>query len=175
MPGVKLIHQNSSNNSKPKYIMGHSCQSLSILAGVSKSIFAIPLATFIHEGTKLSNRDQKTLIDKSLSMLDILPSKAFYLVVDAYYATQNILKGVKSIGGHVIVRVKKTAIAYKPPCNEEGRKRRDRPKEYGEKVLLKDYFSDETAFQGINSPVYGEKTEKVLVRTLKVLERFYLY
>lgn len=31
MPGVKKLHQESQNNSKPEYIMGHSFQAISLL------------------------------------------------------------------------------------------------------------------------------------------------
>ena len=33
MPGVKLLHQESDSNTKPEYIMGHSCQAVAILVG----------------------------------------------------------------------------------------------------------------------------------------------
>src|SRR3990167_3145027 len=43
MPGVKLLHQESENNTKPEYIMGHSCQAVSLVVQAAKSFFAVPL------------------------------------------------------------------------------------------------------------------------------------
>ena len=42
MPAVKLLHQESDSNTKPKYIMGHSCQVVAILAGALKRSFGDP-------------------------------------------------------------------------------------------------------------------------------------
>lgn len=56
MPGVKLLHQESESNTKPRDIMGHSCQAVALLVGALKSVFAVPLASRIHEGVIFSNR-----------------------------------------------------------------------------------------------------------------------
>ena len=50
MPAVKRLHQSSESNTKAPYIMGHSCQAVSILAGALQSVVAIPLAARIHPG-----------------------------------------------------------------------------------------------------------------------------
>ena len=55
MPGVKCLHQESDNNSKPAWIMGHSCQAVSLLVKATNSVFATPLDIKIHEGTVFSN------------------------------------------------------------------------------------------------------------------------
>jgi hypothetical protein len=68
MPGVKSLHQESTNNSKAEFIMGHSYQILSLLVGVKK-FFAVPLVGEIHEGVVKSNRDKRTLYDKFIQML----------------------------------------------------------------------------------------------------------
>ena len=61
MRAVKLLHQESDSNTKPQYIMGHSLQAVSVLVQVAESVFAVPLATRIHEGLVQSNRDTRTL------------------------------------------------------------------------------------------------------------------
>ncbi len=50
MPAVKLLHQESDSNTKPDFIMGHSFQAVAVLVGAAKSVFAVPLASRIHEG-----------------------------------------------------------------------------------------------------------------------------
>ncbi len=72
MPGVKLLHQESDANTKPEFIMGHSFQAVAILVSAAKSTFAVPLASRIHEGVVLSNRDKRTLLDKMVLLLDSL-------------------------------------------------------------------------------------------------------
>ena len=43
MPAVKLLYQESEGNTKPRYIMGHSVQVVSMLVAAG-SFFAVPLA-----------------------------------------------------------------------------------------------------------------------------------
>ena len=72
MPAVKLLHQSGESNTKPAFIMGHSCQALAFLARAGRSHHAVPLCARIHEGLVFSNRDQRTLLDKLLLLLAAL-------------------------------------------------------------------------------------------------------
>ena len=70
MPAVKLLHQESQNNTKPEYIMGHSFQALSLLVhAAGGTVAAVPLTSCIHEGVVFSNRDSKTLLGKLVALL----------------------------------------------------------------------------------------------------------
>ena len=95
MPAVKSLHQASDANTKPEYIMGHSCQALALLVKVGKSFQAIPLTARIHEGLVFSNRDRRTLLDKLLLLLVALQlPEPVLLVADAYYACGKIIRGL---------------------------------------------------------------------------------
>ena len=72
MPAVKLLHQQAE--SKPQYIMGHSIQAINLLVAAGSSFFAVPLGLRIHEGLVWSNRDARTLLDKSSPCSARLPS-----------------------------------------------------------------------------------------------------
>src|SRR5664279_5370386 len=53
---------------------------LAMLTRALSSVFALPLACRIHEGTVFSNRDHRTLLDKMILLLDSLDLKEpFYL------------------------------------------------------------------------------------------------
>ena len=158
MPAVKSLHQESTDNNKAEYIMGHSCQAIGMLVSAGKSFFSVPLITRIHEGLVFSNRSQKTLLDKMLALIDELNiSKPFYLVADAYYANQKMLKGLLEKNQHLVSRLKSNAVAYLLPPASVGKPRRGRPKKYGKKVKLKNIFKKESEFLIVESPVYGEK------------------
>jgi len=89
MPAVKKLHQESESNSKPTFIMGHSCQAVAILAQGLQSVVAIPLVARIHEGVVFSNRDKRTLLDKMIALLTELQlNVGYYVVGDAYYASR---------------------------------------------------------------------------------------
>ena len=91
MPGVKCMHQESDSNTKPEYIMGHSCQAVSLVVGAGSSAFAVPLISRIHEGVVFSNRDKRKLPKKMALMVRILDIiDPFYFVADSYYACQSI-------------------------------------------------------------------------------------
>lgn len=171
MPAVKRLHQQSGGNSKPPYIMGHSCQAVSILAQGLKSVVAIPLAARIHEGLVFSNRDKRTQLDKMIGLLDALAlNSPFYFVADAYYASRKIALPLLAAGNHLVTRVRSNAVAYFPAPRPE-RKKRGRPKVYGAKIALKSLFDAPEAMRPIDSPVYGERGVQLHIRTLDLLWR----
>jgi hypothetical protein len=60
-----------------------------------------------------SNRDRRTLIDKMLSLLDIVAEQdPFYSVGDAYYAAGKIANGLHEQNNYLCTRVKSNAVAY---------------------------------------------------------------
>ena len=140
MPAVKSLHQESESNSKPEYIMGHSCQALSLLMTSAAYFFAVPMICRIHEGIIESNRCKKTQMDKMIFMLNSLQiAVPFYLVADAYYANKKMVLGLLREGQHLVTRVKKNAVAYFPaPISLKIGP--GRPKSYGKKIQLRDVF-----------------------------------
>ena len=157
MPGVKLLHQQSECNNKPEYIMGHSLQAVGVLVRVANSVLAVPLAIRIQEGLVWSNRDCRTLLDKMLTLLNIVAvPDPFYFVGDAYYAAGKIAIGLLKNNNHLITRVKSNAIAYEPYV-AQGPKKRGRPRLYGPKIALRTLLTDPVGMQQAPSPVYGEQ------------------
>jgi len=171
MPGVKRLHQQSQSNTKPEFILGHSCQAVGILAQGLRSVVAIPLAARIHEGVVFSNRDQRTLLDKMIQLLGSLAVHApCYFVADAYYASRKIALPLLRLGHHLVTRVRNNAVGYFPAPVPQRRKR-GRPKQYGEKYPLKRLFDQPEAMQTLESPVYGESGVQLGVWTLDLLWR----
>ena len=171
MPAVKRLHQSSESNSKAPYIMGHSCQAVSLLAQGLKSVVAIPLAARIHEGLVFSNRDKRTQLDKMIALIDELAINApFYFVADAYYASRKIALPLLAAGNHLVTRVRSNAVAYFPAPTPKRRKR-GRPKVYGTKMALKSLFGELKAMHSIDSPVYGERGIQLRISSLDLLWR----
>jgi hypothetical protein len=92
MPAVKSLHQESNNNSKAEYIMGHSCQTISVLVKAGISFFAVPLVSRIHEGLVFSNRDRRTLFDKILIIFGMVvdSNTLFYFIAVSAQTTPSI-------------------------------------------------------------------------------------
>jgi hypothetical protein len=169
MPAVKLLHQESDSNTKPEYIMGHSFQAVAVLLSAAKSVLAVPLASRIHEGVVLSNRDQRTLLDKMVRLLASLSiDQLFYFVADAYYASRKVIRGLVNQGNHLIVRARINAVAYHAAPAPVVRTR-GRPRRYGNKVALRSLFADPAAMCSAPSPVYGERNVTLRLRSLDLL------
>jgi hypothetical protein len=172
MPAVKLLHQESQNNTKPQYIMGHSFQAISLLVHCAAGqVAAVPLTSCIHEGLVFSNRDSKTLLDKLVALLlsiTLICNKAVVLVADAYYASGKVITPLLNNGHHLVTRAKTNAVAYLPPPKIAS-PGKGRPRIYGEKVRLKDMATDDSAFTSAPSPVYGERDVMFRFRVLDLL------
>jgi hypothetical protein len=174
MPGVKKLHQQSESNTKPEYIFGHSCQAVAVLTQALSSVFALPLACRIHEGTVFSNRDRRTLLDKMILLLDSLGLKEpFYFVADAYYATGNIVRGLLAQGNHLVTRVKSNSVAFFPatPPSPNRPRPKGRPAKYGKKIKVASLLKETDQLQDAPSPVYGEQGVTLRFRATDLLWR----
>lgn len=174
MPGVKCLHQESADNSKPPYIMGHSFQAIGLLVqGLANVFAAVPLVSRIHEGLVFSNRDSRTLLDKLAKMFlevaEIIQRPAI-LVADAYYASRKIIGPLLAAGHHLIAKAKINTVAFLQAANVE-RRGRGRPKLYGDKLRLRDLFDESADFTLAPSPVYGEKDVTLTYRSIDLLWR----
>ena len=177
MPAVKTIHQESDSNTKPEYITGHSCLSVSLMAMRNGEAVAVPVGTEIAEGVKFSNNDRRTVFDRTLSFLDRIDvGRAFLVLADAYYGCWKMARGCLGRGAHLLTRVKSNAVAYLPP--ETVRGRRGRRPTYGKKVRLRDTFKEVDGWAEADVEIYGErcrakyKTKDLLWRPAGRLVRF---
>lgn len=162
MPGVKALHQESNNNSKPPWVMAHSFQVLALLVGDPKgTTFATPLTSRIHEGVKLTNRDKRTLQEKFCIMThDTWPTLPAYLVADSYYSCGYMARFlVEDLDIHLVTRADTSAVAYRIP-ETDAKKRRGRKRKYGVKVKLKEGFTTRR-MTDIPSPVYRDERTKL--------------
>lgn len=174
MPGVKKLHQESQDNSKPEYIMGHSFQALSLLvSGPAQCFVAVPLIARIHEGLLWSRNGKRTLLDKMARLfLEVAAhiEQPLILVADAYYASKKIILPLLKKGHHLVTRLRVTAVAYEPAPQPQKRKP-GRPRLYGAKVRLRDLAKDTAAFITAASPVYGETEVELAYRCIDLLWR----
>lgn len=174
MPAVKSLHQESANNSKPPYIMGHSFQAIAMLThGVGEQMFAVPVISRICEGLVWHSGKKKTLLDKlAVMFLEVMQHIQMkgVLVADAYYASRKIILPLLDNGHQLISRARMNSVAYYP-AEEKPVKRKGRPKIYGKKVKLRNLFKAKHLFSSAQSPVYGEKNIIIQYRVVELLWR----
>lgn len=171
MPGVKSLHQESGSNSKAEFIMGHSLQAVALLVRGAATAFALPVAGRLHEGVVWSNRDQRSLLDKLGALLLALPwPEPVTVVADAYYAAGKFARLLLQADHHLVTRVRSNAVAFFPVAPAQS-KRRGRPKKYGRKTHLRDWFRLKGRFTQAPSPVYGEERVQLLYYSRDLLWR----
>ena len=174
MPAVKALHQESEDNSKPSFIMGHSFQAVGLLAeGRQGRLFCVPLASRIHEGVVWSNRWRRSLLDKLVTLflsITEFTGRSAILLADAYYASRKVVLPLLKSGHHLVTRVRTTTVAYRPAPRPKKRKR-GRPRIYGKKVPLKDLWKRQADFSSAPSPVYGESLIKIRYLSVDLLWR----
>jgi hypothetical protein len=155
MPAVKTLSQNSET--KPKFIVGHSCQALALVAKAATSFLAVPLACRIHDGIKQHSSDHKSMFDKLIQLLNSMAvSRLMYMVADSYYAAAKVIKPLLKNGQHLITSIRLSAVAYAlaaPPAYT----RRGRNPKYGNRIKLGRLFKRSRTFVEAASPIYGEK------------------
>jgi len=180
MPAVKSLHQESRCNAKASFIMGHSLQAVALLVQVAGICLAVPVTARIHEGVVWSAADRRTLLDKlSALLLGLQWSSPLLVVADAYYAAGKFAQSLLANGHHLVTRVRSNAAAYFPPSPRRSQKGRGRPRRYGYKTGLRDWFRFRQQFLRAPSPVYGESgitlryySQDLLWRPLGQLVRF---
>jgi hypothetical protein len=174
MPAVKKLHQESSNNSKPEFIMGHSLQAISLLVHApGGQAVAVPLTSRVHEGVVFSNRDARSLLDKLVALLLSIArgwGRQVLLVADAYYASAKVILPLLKAQHHLLTRAKSNVVAYMP-APKTATRTRGRPRIYGQKVRLRELALDEHEFTSAPSPVYGDTGVLVRYRTLDLMWR----
>lgn len=109
-------------------------------------------------------------------------------LLDAYFskaaAFETAKKAKAMIGSHekhivIVTRGKSNMVAYERPTPARQKSAADQ-KKYGDKVILKDLFSDDTRFTGTTLRLYGQETKvrylcvDLLWKPVKKLLRFIL-
>jgi hypothetical protein len=172
MPAVKCLHQESENNTKSEYIMGHSFQSIGLLVtAITGQVASIPILSRICEGLRTNTaRSRSQLVRLAEMFLSIarIAGRQAILVADAYYATRSVIVPLREAGHHLISRVRWNAVGYEPAAPSKNPKR-GRPRKYGEKHRLQDFFKSWRNAVEAKSPVYGEETIKIEYRTVDLL------
>ncbi len=153
MPGVKRLHQESQDVSKPEWIRGHYLGALALLLGAGEALFAVPIAVQLQDG--LAGVTALTLVDKMAELCAQLMPKGSYAVLDAYFAAANVLKVFRRHDLHLISRVRSTTVGQ-APFSPLPNRRRGRPRKWGSAVKLKPLFQQVSTFPSQTLPLYGQ-------------------
>lgn len=160
MPGVKGLHQESSDVRKPEWIRGHYFSALGLLMGRGTALFAVPIVFKLHDGIDgaESELQELTLVDKMAHLCISYMSAGSYALLDAYYASANVLQLLRAHGLHLISRVRISTVARAAFSPLPGKSGRGRPRKWGSKITLQDLFAPPEACLKAVVWLYGQPT-----------------
>jgi Transposase DDE domain len=142
MPGVKRLHQESEDVSKPEWIRGHYFSALCQLLGAGEALFATPIILKLHDGIEgIDLKAEETLVEKMAAICVQLVAKGSYVILDAYYASEKVLKPFRTAGIHLITRVRSTTVATAAFCSLPGKHGPGCHRKWGSDVKLKTLFA----------------------------------
>ena len=157
MPGVKRLHQESADVSKAEWIRGHYFGALGLLLGAGGALFAVPIAVQLQDGIQDDEESpQLTLVDKMAAICVQLMPAGSYAVLDAYFASANLLKTFREQHLHLISRVRCTTVGKAPFSQLSGKLGRGRPRKWGTSVKLQDLFAQVESFCLHPIQLYGQ-------------------
>lgn len=160
MPGVKRLHQESSNVSKPEWIRGHYFSALGLLLETGAAVFAVPIVFKLHDGIDAAENEAQglTLVDKMAALCITYMSQGSYVVLDAYYASAKVLHPFRERGLHLTSRVRISTVAHAAFSRCPGNLGRGRPRQWGSAIRLQDLFAtSQTCLKAVVC-LYGQPT-----------------
>jgi len=166
MPGVKRLHQESGDVSKPEWIRGHYFNALSLLLSVGQACFAVPLILQLQDGlmaqtppVKPKRQGKKaTLVTKMAALCTTYAKTGSYVVLDAYFACAPVLSRFRHHSLHLISRVRCSTVAHAPFSVLPTVKGRGRPRQWGSPVKLQTLFAPLHQCQQAQVWLYGQLT-----------------
>ena len=157
MPGVKGMHQDSEDVSKPKWIRGHYFSALALLLNQNQAMFAVPVLLKLHDGLgAVSEQPEATLVEKMAQLcLELMP-KGSYVLLDAYYASSKVLGPFRKQGLHLITRTRSSTVVYPGFCSVQGKRQPGRPRKWGSNVKLQALFAPPGDCEQAQVWLYGQ-------------------
>ena len=157
MPGVKGLHQESADVSKPEWIRGHYFSALGLLLGQGKALFAAPIVLKLHDGIDPKAACELTLVDKMVAVCLTYMQAGSYAILDAYYASAKVLQPFRAKRLHLITRVAISTVAKADFCANPQVRGPGRPRVWGADIKLRELFAPiETCSQAVVW-LYGQR------------------
>lgn len=125
MPGVKKLHQESANVTKPEWIRGHYFGAITLLLEDAYCFKAAPVTLELQDGIKNADDDETTVVDKMSALCVKFMSAGSYIILDAYFASKKLIEEFREHKLHLITRVRINAVGKRSlsPPRKRGRGR----------------------------------------------------
>jgi hypothetical protein len=150
-----------------EWIRGHYFNALTILVGVGKACFALPLVLRLDDGIKSKATEKgegkgkkkvkTSLVTKMADLCVTYAEAGSYVILDAYFACEPVLKSFRQNALHLITRVRCSTVAYAPFCSVPTLTGRGRPRIWGSSIKLASPFALAADFPTAKVWLYGQQ------------------
>ncbi|MGL4498916.1 MAG: hypothetical protein ACRCU2_07615, partial [Planktothrix sp.] len=165
MPLVKKLHQESDNVTKPEWIRGHYFGAISLLLQSGQALLAVPVGFEIQDGVEKTDKNSLSLVDKMSKFCRDYIQAGSYVILDAYFASKNLIKEFRNDSLHLITRVKINTVARVPLPLSPPKKGPGRRAIWGERLSLQTLFNDSDSLTTESLSLYGKK-QRISYRTV---------
>jgi len=162
MPGVGFFLDTSNGGKGSKWVRAHCWMVLTAMLdipGLGWVHFPLRCGMFVRKSTaEAAGETFVPMLEVALGLIRLtLPAERFSLTVvaDSFFAKKTFGGALLEWGHHLVTRLKKNSVGYTPPVAQEKRKR-GRPRKYGEKVKLLSLLDDQSAAKKMTINVYGK-------------------
>nr|WP_261265766.1 transposase [Laspinema sp. D3c] len=165
MPLVKKLHQESDNTTKREWIRGHYFGAISLLFESGQALLAVPFVFQIQDGLEKTDENSSSLVDKMSSLCLEYIQSGSYVILDAFFASKNLIKEFRFHSLHLITRVKINTVARLPLPPSPPKKGPGRRAIWGERLSLQTLFHDSDSLTTESLSLYGKK-QRISYRTV---------
>jgi hypothetical protein len=135
MPGVKKLHQESENSTKPEYIFGHMYGAIGVLIGNELKKYCTPISVKLHDGVNTIRNWNKEKVESYSHVVQMIMDAAeitkkfgkTLLILDRYFLSVSLLMKLEELNAvkmHIITKAKKSCTAYYEEIKYCGRGRK---------------------------------------------------
>ncbi len=156
MPAVKKLHNESENVTKPEWIRGHYFGVITLLLEASSCVKAVPVTLGLQDGIKTTEDDETTIVERMSALCVEMLHAGSYIILDAYFASKNLIEELRKHKLHLITRVRINAVGKLPLPPPTVKCSRGRPRIWGESVKLRNLFDEKDCFTTETLLLYGK-------------------
>jgi len=174
MPDIQVLHQESDNAGKPEFIEGHNFGQVSAVITNGPVSRSLPLRTELQksppkqEGKNKNKGDDDSLVVQMINLVNEAAksmNEPVIAALDAYFSSKYAWfaadKTVMENGERlieIVTRAQSNTVAFMIPETPK-KKKRGQPRKYGNKIILKNLFSDMSDFTETTMMLYGRSTK----------------
>lgn len=169
MPGVKKLHQESENSSKPEYIFGHMFGVVGILAGIKSKLFCIALSASVQDGVSKIREFEDPIAPTDSHVVQVIKQSGkiaiqigpCLILLDRYFlsvpALKKAMEFVDESGKQllqIVTKAKRSVVAYAEAPVYSGRG--PHPKKGHSIKLINLFETEKSNFVTANVFLYGK-------------------